>query len=172
MREFRLPPRCMRFSLFWDVTQLWLFIYWRFGTTYRSPLQGISLWKNDPIVQTQITLQYFKTLHLLYHFNFRVWGCNTDLLFFLKNIVCHSPPRMWAFWWVNNNNNYLLFSRLLSHAHSWQLVTGQLAALVFYRSWCARQGHLAGSQETWMRNGGNLAYATFLFMPVRFFYMP
>jgi hypothetical protein len=30
----------------------------------------------------------------------------------------------------------------------------------------------AGSQETWVRNGGNLAYATFLFMPVRFFYMP
>jgi hypothetical protein len=27
-------------------------------------------------------------------------------------------------------------------------------------------------QETWARNGGNLAYATFLFMPVRFFYMP
>jgi hypothetical protein len=24
----------------------------------------------------------------------------------------------------------------------------------------------------WVRNGGNLAYATFLFMPVRFFYMP
>jgi hypothetical protein len=30
----------------------------------------------------------------------------------------------------------------------------------------------SGSQETWVRNGGNLAYATFLFMPVRFFYMP
>jgi hypothetical protein len=26
--------------------------------------------------------------------------------------------------------------------------------------------------ETWVRNGGNLAYATFLFMPVRFFYKP
>jgi hypothetical protein len=50
----------------------------------------------------------------------------------------------------------LLPSRLLSRAHSWQLVTGQLA----------------GSQETWVRNGGTLAYATFLFMPVRFFYMP
>jgi hypothetical protein len=42
----------------------------------------------------------------------------------------------------------LLFSRLQSRAHSWQLVTGQLAALLFYRSWCARQSHLAGSQET------------------------
>jgi hypothetical protein len=28
----------------------------------------------------------------------------------------------------------LLFSRLLSNAHSWQLVTGKLAALLFYRS--------------------------------------
>jgi hypothetical protein len=27
-------------------------------------------------------------------------------------------------------------------------------------------------QESWVRNGGNLAYVTFLFMPVRFFYMP
>jgi hypothetical protein len=62
----------------------------------------------------------------------------------------------------------LLLPRLLSHAHSWQLVTGQLAALSVLSS------HLAGSQETWMRNGGNLAYATFfiLFMPVRLFYMP
>jgi hypothetical protein len=28
----------------------------------------------------------------------------------------------------------LLFPCLLSRVHSWQLVTGQLAALVFYRS--------------------------------------
>jgi hypothetical protein len=28
----------------------------------------------------------------------------------------------------------LLFPRLLGLAHSWQLVTGQLAALLFYRS--------------------------------------
>jgi hypothetical protein len=42
----------------------------------------------------------------------------------------------------------------------------QLAALLFLSS------HLAGGQETWVRNEGNLAYATFLFMPVRFFYMP
>jgi hypothetical protein len=56
----------------------------------------------------------------------------------------------------------LLFSRLLSRAHSWQLVViGQLAALLFYRSWCVRQSHLAGNQETWARNGGNLAYETF-----------
>jgi hypothetical protein len=48
----------------------------------------------------------------------------------------------------------LLFPRLLGRAHSWQLVTGQLAALLFYRSWCDRQSHLAGSQETWVRNGG------------------
>jgi hypothetical protein len=41
----------------------------------------------------------------------------------------------------------------------------------WWQSWCARQSHLAGSQETW-RNGGYLAYATVLFMPVRFFYMP
>jgi hypothetical protein len=33
-------------------------------------------------------------------------------------------------------------------------VTGQLAALLFYRSWCDRQSHLAGSQETWVRNWG------------------
>jgi hypothetical protein len=59
----------------------------------------------------------------------------------------------------------LLFPRLLGRAHSWQLVTGQLAALLFLSI-------LAGGQETWVRNGGNLAYATFLFMPVRFFYMP
>jgi hypothetical protein len=32
--------------------------------------------------------------------------------------------------------------------------TGQLAALLFYQSWCVRQSHLAGSQETWVRNGG------------------
>jgi hypothetical protein len=38
--------------------------------------------------------------------------------------------------------------------HSWQLVTSQLAALLFYRSWCDSQSHLAGSQETWVRNGG------------------
>jgi hypothetical protein len=65
----------------------------------------------------------------------------------------------------NNNNNHnspiwarasscLLFPRLLSREHLWQLVTGQLAALLFYRSWCDSQSHLAGSQETWMRNGG------------------
>jgi hypothetical protein len=65
----------------------------------------------------------------------------------------------------------LLFPRLLGRAHSWQLVTGQLAALLFYRSWCDRQSHLAGSQETWVRNEHNLGYETFLFMPVRFFYM-
>jgi hypothetical protein len=41
----------------------------------------------------------------------------------------------------------LLLPRLLGRAHSWQLVTGQLAALLFYRSWCDRQNHLAGSQE-------------------------
>jgi hypothetical protein len=35
-----------------------------------------------------------------------------------------------------------------------KLVTGQLAALLFYRSWCVRQSHLASSQETWVRNGG------------------
>jgi hypothetical protein len=45
-----------------------------------------------------------------------------------------------------------LFPRLLGRAHSWQLVTGQLAALLFYRSWCDRQSHLAVSQETWVRN--------------------
>jgi hypothetical protein len=28
----------------------------------------------------------------------------------------------------------LLFPRLLGRAHSWQLVTGQLAVLLFYRS--------------------------------------
>jgi hypothetical protein len=38
----------------------------------------------------------------------------------------------------------LLFPKLLSRVHSWQ----------FYRSWCVRQSHLAGSQETWVRNGG------------------
>jgi hypothetical protein len=32
-------------------------------------------------------------------------------------------------------------------------VTGQLAALLFYRSCCDRQGHLA-SQETWVRKWG------------------
>jgi hypothetical protein len=45
----------------------------------------------------------------------------------------------------------LLFPRLLGRAHSWQLVSGQLAALLFYRSWCDRQSHLTGSQETWVR---------------------
>jgi hypothetical protein len=48
---------------------------------------------------------------------------------------------------IDNNNNIiitmaqqpymglvLLFPRLLGRAHSWQLVTGQLAALLFYRS--------------------------------------
>jgi hypothetical protein len=66
----------------------------------------------------------------------------------------------------------LLFPRLLGRAHSKQLVTSQLAALLFYRSWCDRQSHLAGSQETWVRNNHNLAYETFIFMLVRFFYMP
>jgi hypothetical protein len=66
----------------------------------------------------------------------------------------------------------LLFPRLLGRAHSLQLVTGQLAALLFYRSWCDRQSHLAGSQETGEKLGLNFAYETFLFMPVRFFYMP
>jgi hypothetical protein len=33
----------------------------------------------------------------------------------------------------------LLFPRLLGRAHSWQLATVQLAALLFYRSWCDRQ---------------------------------
>jgi hypothetical protein len=42
----------------------------------------------------------------------------------------------------------------LGRAHSWQLVTGQLAAMLFYRSRCDRQSHLAGSQKTWVRNGG------------------
>jgi hypothetical protein len=46
----------------------------------------------------------------------------------------------------------LLFPGFLGCAHSWQLVTGQLAALLFYPSWCDRQSHLAGSQETWVRN--------------------
>jgi hypothetical protein len=59
-----------------------------------------------------------------------------------KNIQLNSP--IWA-----RASSCLLFSRLLSRAHSWQLVTtGQLAALLFYRSWCVRQSHLAGSQET------------------------
>jgi hypothetical protein len=49
--------------------------------------------------------------------------------------------------------SFLLFLRLLGRAHSWQLVTGQLAVLLFYRSWCDLQSHLAGSQETWVRNG-------------------
>jgi hypothetical protein len=31
---------------------------------------------------------------------------------------------------------------------------------------------LAGIQEAWVRNGGNFAYATSLFVPVSFFYMP
>jgi hypothetical protein len=48
----------------------------------------------------------------------------------------------------------LLFPMLLGRAHSWQLVTGQLAALLFYQSLCDRQSHLAGSQETWVRNWG------------------
>jgi hypothetical protein len=36
------------------------------------------------------------------------------------------------------------------------------------------QSHLAVSQETWVRNGLNLAcgHYWFFFMPVRFFYMP
>jgi hypothetical protein len=38
--------------------------------------------------------------------------------------------------------------------------------------WTGSIFFMAGNQETWVRNGGNLAYATFLFMPVRFFYMP
>jgi hypothetical protein len=45
----------------------------------------------------------------------------------------------------------LLFPRLLSRVHSWQLVTDKLAALL-----CVRQSHLAGSQETWVRNGFSL----------------
>jgi hypothetical protein len=40
-----------------------------------------------------------------------------------------------------------LFEVTKSCAHSWQLVTGQLAALLFCRFWCVRQ-------ETWVRNGG------------------
>jgi hypothetical protein len=38
---------------------------------------------------------------------------------------------------------------LLGRAHSWQLVTGQLAALLFYRSWCDRQSHLGDLGEKW-----------------------
>jgi hypothetical protein len=44
--------------------------------------------------------------------------------------------------------------------------TSRLAAL-FNSSWCDRQSHLAVSQETWVRNGLNLAYGHywFFFMP-------
>jgi hypothetical protein len=67
----------------------------------------------------------------------------------------------------------LLLPRLLGRAHSLQLVTGQLAALLFYRSWCDRQSHLAvTSGDLGEKLGLNFAYETFLFMPVRFFYMP
>jgi hypothetical protein len=66
----------------------------------------------------------------------------------------------------------LLFPRLLSRAHSWQLVTGQLAALLFYRSWCDSQSHLAGS-ETWVRNGGFEFSLRNIFIHARkVFYMP
>jgi len=38
--DFRLPPQ-RKSSFFWDVTQRWqVVMYRRFGTTYRSHLQG------------------------------------------------------------------------------------------------------------------------------------
>jgi hypothetical protein len=49
----------------------------------------------------------------------------------------------------------LLFPRLLGRAHSWQLVTGQLAALLF---------HLAGNGAD-LGEKSNFSYETFLFMP-------
>jgi hypothetical protein len=51
----------------------------------------------------------------------------------------------------------LLFPRILGRAHSWQLVTGD---------------RLAVRRLGWEMEALNLAYETFLFMPVRFFYMP
>ena len=40
LRHLRLPPR-WRSALFWDITQRRVVIlYWRFGTTYRSHLEG------------------------------------------------------------------------------------------------------------------------------------
>jgi hypothetical protein len=41
LHDFRLPPRCQRFALFWDNTHRWVVVlYRRFGITYWSHLQG------------------------------------------------------------------------------------------------------------------------------------
>jgi hypothetical protein len=45
----------------------------------------------------------------------------------------------------------LLFPRLRGLAHWWQLGDQPIGRAVLTQSWCDRQNHLAGSQETWVR---------------------
>jgi hypothetical protein len=86
--------------------------------------------------QTSAPQQYYETCHRIAN---TAVTMKTRLVLIIIIITMAQQPYM---------GPGPLFSRLLSRAHSWQLVTGQLAALLFYRSWCVLS-HLAGSQETW-----------------------